>query len=721
MSVFAKIRFFLNGFSMQRYLTGFALLCMLSVLWPGISRAATLTDAMPYFTDFPSNVDAMSIRLRNVTATGVSIIGQSYTGGSQAYYWNKQDGVTYLGFLDGGSTYSDPLAISADGSTIVGLALPSSNYGRAFRWTRDDGMVDLGVLSGGLTSSATAVSADGSVVAGYSVFSGNIMKSFRWTEDTGMVDIGSLGGDNTQAAAISANGQVIVGSANYSAGVSGRAFRWTESTGIVALSSDISAATAVNADGSVVVGNLIRSDFSGYDAFRWTQNGGLASLGTLSGGTSAMSSYVSADGSIVMGHANNATGTHVFRWTQVDGMLSLTDALIKHGADMGSWDLADSSQLPFAATDDGKLVIGMGKYNGNLSYYLANFATGGITTPQDLGNSLQTIQQSGQQVAAVTRNYAPNGLFIAQNMQQIAVPAISTSGAYGGQMSGSADAFANLSPAAGGKAPSRLSAFLLGSVGIGHNNTSGNYQLNGTLGINMQISDSWNIGAGMISGRTRTDLNFNGDSRLDALGGMAMASYVPYESPLRLYGTAFAADINLDNKRGYLSGSGLDYSRGDTGGFSYGAALRIGWEKKLFSNQTTMMPYLEGRYSKTRIDGYSEKGGTFASSFSDQEDDYTASRLGVEFKHQLNEKTEVLFRPTWGHRFGGNGDGFTATTSGLTTGYAGQAGDRDWAEASVGGSYRATEKLTFTTEVTARSGNTSEPQVSVTIGAFMKF
>jgi len=82
---------------------------------------------------------------------------------------------------------------------------------------------------------------------------------------------------------------------------------------------------------------------------------------------------------------------------------------------------------------------------------------------------------------------------------------------------------------------------------------------------------------------------------------------------------------------------------------------------------------------------------------------------------------QVLFRPAWGHRFGGNGDGFTASVGGLAMGYAGQAGDRDWAEASVGASYHATEKLTFTTEVTARTGDTSEPLASVTIGAFMKF
>ena len=661
---------------------------------------------------------------------GSVVVGLSLNaqGGVEAFRWTQAGGMIGLGSLDTTNVNSNATHVSHDGNVVAGVSMNSFGTSEAFRWTPSGGMVGLGGLNNGyIASNVTWMKNDGNIIVGTSANVYGELEAYRWSEATGMVGLGGLdhiGLIGSKPTLVRDDGNVIVGSSYNVSGVE-EAFRWTEATGIIGLgglnSRNESSATAMNTDGSVIVGGSQLDAVNEYEAFRWTQDSGMVSLGTLgSPGDSVLVSAalaVDGTGNKVVGYSYAANVMNAFYWTEASGMRALSDVLAEAGVDMTDWFLNNA----YAISKDGKLIYGTGTHGADNVVYMANMATGGVTTPEDLSNSMQTIQQSGQQVAAVARNYAPNGLFIAQNMPQLSVPASAGGGVYGGQMSGSADAFGNLSPASGGRAPSRLGAFLLGSVGIGHNNTSGNYQLNGTLGISMQLSDSWNIGAGMIAGRTRTDMNFNGDSRLDALGGMAMASYVPYESPLRIYGTAFVADLTVDNKRGYLNGSGLDYSRGDTGGFSYGGALRLGWEKELFSNQTTMMPYIEGRYSKTKIDGYSERGGAFAASFSDQEDDYTASRLGLEFKHQLNEKTQLLFRPAWGHRFGGNGDGFTATTSGLTMGYAGQAGDRDWAEASVGGSYQATEKLTFTIELTTRTGDTSEPLASVTIGAFMKF
>ena len=657
-----------------------------------------------------------------ISANGLSVVGVSNNGsGQEAFIWTK-DGMRGLGFLNSDGFYSVANGISDDGKVAVGFSRDNTTR-EAFIWTLETGMVALGTLPGGANySEANAVSANGTVVVGET--SGvNGTEAFRWTAETGMVGLGDLPGwsFHSYATDVSADGNVVVGGSRSTLGL--EAFRWTEAEGMVGLGdlaggSFYSQASKISADGRVIVGTGTAD--RGDQAFRWTAETGMVGLGYIDQAND-MSSYaygVNKDGSVIVGTNYDASYQSLpFRWTEATGMQSIAKLLADAGVDLSDWQLFDATDV----SADGNLIVGMASHQGNTVGYLANTATGGLTTPKDLSNSMQTIQQAGQQVAAIARNYAPNGLFIAQNIPQLSVPASTGGGVYGAQMSGGADSFANLSPASGGKAPSRLGAFLLGSVGIGHNNSSGNYQLNGTLGISMQVSDSWNIGAGMIAGRTRTDMDFNGDSRLDAVGGMTMASYVPYESPLRVFATAFAADLTLDNKRGYLNGSGLDYSRGDTGGFSYGGALRVGWEKELFSNETTMMPYIEGRYSKTKMDGYSERGGAFAASFSKQEDDYTASRLGIEFKHQLNEKLQVLFRPAWGHRFGGNGNGFTATTSGLTMGYAGQAGDRDWAEASVGASYHATDKLTFTTELTGRSGDTSEPLVSVTIGAFMKF
>jgi uncharacterized membrane protein len=75
-----------------------------------------------------------------------------------------------------------------------------------------------------------------------------------------------------------------------------------------------SSASGVSANGSVVVG--IGNSASGTEAFRWTIDAGMVGLG---GGSSA--SDVSADGSVVVGQ----WGSQAFRWTQNTGLVGLGD------------------------------------------------------------------------------------------------------------------------------------------------------------------------------------------------------------------------------------------------------------------------------------------------------------------------------------------------------------------------------------------------------------
>jgi probable HAF family extracellular repeat protein len=81
-------------------------------------------------------------------------------------------------------------------------------------------------------------------------------------------------------------------------------------------------AYGVSADGSVVVGWA--ENAAGYRrAFRWTAARGMQDLGTLGGGESEAWG-VSADGSVVVGSAQNAAGDRrAFRWTPAGGMQDL--------------------------------------------------------------------------------------------------------------------------------------------------------------------------------------------------------------------------------------------------------------------------------------------------------------------------------------------------------------------------------------------------------------
>ena len=284
-----------------------------------------------------------------------------------------------LGDLPGGLFASVALAISADGTTVVGSA--ASTFGpvidEAFRWTEATGMVPLGTLPGYSNSRAISVSADGAVVAGFSqteLVSGLLFEGFRWTQAAGLESLGSA---NTLAWGISGDGLVVVGEV-----LGGEAFRWTQATGFISIGPGI--ARGVSADGSVVVGGgthgfrwtqetgqqpmggvawgvsadgSVVVGFSSGEAFRWTQATGLVGLGDLPGGEFYSSArVVSADGTVVVGVSAGALEHEAFLWDEVNGMRSLRDVLVAQGDNLTGWHHLTAQGV----SADGQTIVGWG-------------------------------------------------------------------------------------------------------------------------------------------------------------------------------------------------------------------------------------------------------------------------------------------------------------------------------------------------------------------------
>ena len=287
---------------------------------------------------------------------------------SDVLHWSastKQ--ITPLGLNLGTSGF--PTAISDDGRIVAGFHRNSLNQTMAFRWTPTNGLTDLGDLPGGSTYSlATDMSADGNVIVGTSAStaSGTRDEAFRWIAATGMQPLGDLPGGNytSNANAVSADGATIAGYSHQSSGF--EAFRYTATAGMVGLGEIPggpfnSQAYAVSSDGSVIAG--YSSDAQGREqAFRWTQAGGLIPLGIASNDLIEWSQAraINADGTVIVG--NNNTGItpgdiKAIIWDPAHGMRHLQTAMVSDfGLSLPGWRLTGAWDV----SDDGRTFAGSG-------------------------------------------------------------------------------------------------------------------------------------------------------------------------------------------------------------------------------------------------------------------------------------------------------------------------------------------------------------------------
>lgn len=254
-----------------------------------------------------------------------------------------------LGNLVGPSSNrsSQPLAISADGSVIVGFGGTTTTTAAAFRWTEGGGMQPLGELPGGTVfGMAQGISADGSVIVGYSVATGQDA-AFRWTQADGMVALpapllGEIAATANTAEDVSADGRVIVGYSERN-GFPPRAVRWVD--GIPSFLSpelSYSQAYAISDDGSVIVGRATFPSGSTL-AFRWTEATGMQPLGDLPGGDAASLAFaICGNSNVIVGVGNSGT-SHQFRWTEATGMQDLGGVYPGRA---------------LACSDDGSVIVG---------------------------------------------------------------------------------------------------------------------------------------------------------------------------------------------------------------------------------------------------------------------------------------------------------------------------------------------------------------------------
>ena len=156
----------------------------------------------------------------NSYANGVSADGSVIVGASQLHVGSAVEHATVwrggatvpsdLGALTGNTT-SYARAVSADGSVIIGYSRNTSADQHAVAWYGGGSdITDLGTL-GGATSDTVAVSANGSVIVGNAA-NESTNHAVAWVGSNGsLIDLGTLGGIGSNTTGVSADGTVIVG------------------------------------------------------------------------------------------------------------------------------------------------------------------------------------------------------------------------------------------------------------------------------------------------------------------------------------------------------------------------------------------------------------------------------------------------------------------------------------------------------------------------------
>lgn len=644
---------------------------------------------------------------RAVSANGLVVVGQSNsTGGLEGYRWENGT-IVGLGDLAGGVFQSNARATNANGAIVVGDSR-SANGLEAFRW-ENGVLTGLGDLPGGaFSSTAIAISENGLVIVGNSN-GANGLEAFRW-ENGVMTGIGDLPGGTfgSTANAVNASGSIIAGHGTSANGQ--EAFRWENGiiTGLGDLAGGafISSARGISADGQIIVG--WGSSASGTEAARW-ENGIITGLGDLAGGAFNSQAYAAnADGSVVVGYGTTAIGTEAFRWTAATNMERLADVLAAAGVDITGWILSNAQGID----STGNVIVGGGTFNGDSIGYIANLSTGGVTTPEELAAGLVAATVPAQQAQGALTTHTSQSLFATAN-------AISSMSAVPKSYGISQSSMGNITPAAGGGADYHWSGYTVGSFGIGHNNDTDNWDGSGTTGVILQAGNELALGAGIIGGTSRSDLPFEGESRLNVQGASVLAAYEA-RNGLRFYGTGFVADLDGEIERHYGNGAGIDGSKAKTNGIGYGGAARAGWEFAM-TPDTRVMPYGEIEYTKTKTDAYAETGGAFPASYSEQKGEQMTTRLGAQIEYDLKPDATIGARAAWAHRVRDENSGLSVSTTGFTGTLGGGEGDKDWAEGAVFTSFALSPTASFGAELSGRTNDTKEPQAALTLGVTFKF
>jgi probable HAF family extracellular repeat protein len=596
---------------------------------------------------------ASYIYASDLSSDGKTVTGyyqDGTTGRISSYVWTAANGFVDLGAIDANTTEVLARAVSGDGTSVVGSAYSPNTYSQAFYWTSTTGMIGLGTL-GGDYSYASDISDDSTTVVGQAFTADQHYHAFVWKAATQtMVNIDTLY-EYSAASAVSNDGSVVAGSGsnNLTSGV----FRWTEATGMVdigSLGGTWTSFSAMNGDGSVLVGSAHLTGNTERHAYRYTAaTSTMTDLGTL-GGDYSYARDLSADGSVVIGTSNDAEAVyHGFVWTEATGMETVEEWVANQGGTIGEV----TTQTADFISDDGNVIVGQ---TASGTTYIAR------TSIIDTAEFFPTVVAASNVIVQSGVGSADTIMFGAQGAPMRNLLDVGQRSVWG-TIDGGYD---NGDHADGGLA--------LGDFGFGYGIADG---------VTARIS------AGVTY--TDQDLDAGGDVRQR---GFYLSPEVSADLGKNVYVTVggYWGRSSIDSRRGYLAGAGTDYSDGDTNAETWGAKIRFDWLNAVTIDETAITPYIGLSYAHTKVDAFTETGGSFPVEFDGSSDHSTIARLGADFVRPLNDTVRLLAKAELDYQFESHAAATSGTIAGLPVGMSdfnleGQDLQQFWARGGLGAEF----------------------------------
>lgn len=213
----------------------------------------------------------------------------------------------------------------------------------------------------------------------------------------------------------------------------------------------------------------------------------------------------------------------------------------------------------------------------------------------------------------------------------------------------------------------------------------------GTTGL-AELGIGYNFGPAQINlsfGKTWADQDLVHGGDLDVDGKYLMIEGIlPVSQENGVYATlgAYRHWADADIRRGYLNMGSREVSTASPDSRSWGARARLDWENAFTVQSTRFSPYVDLWHTRTKLDSYTESGGSFAARFDSRDDDVTEMRLGTNAALPIeNTGFELVANLEYTRRFDGSADGTTGEVIGLFSfDLDGENFDRNWLKGGIG-------------------------------------